>query len=264
MHSDAIPHAARGAWWRYAVLALVVAGSLVALMSWPAIRQDPAYHGLADRRTILGVPNVGDVASNLAFLIVGIAGLSLCFRHRNIGARTAWTVFFAGVALVAVGSAYYHWAPRDGTLVWDRLPMTIAFMGLFVALLSEHLGLHWERRLLAPAVLVGIASVVYWAHSGDLRPYAWVQGMPLLAIPVVAILFRGGYGGTSYLLAGLVCYAVAKICELYDHRIFSLTGEAISGHTLKHLLAALACLMVFLMLADRVRRRDRLADRAEP
>jgi uncharacterized membrane protein YhaH (DUF805 family) len=261
VHSGAIPRAARDAWWRYAVLALIVAGSLIALLSWPVIRQDTGYHGLADRRTFLGVPNVGDVASNLAFLLVGIAGLVLCVRRRIDGARGAWIVFFAGIALVAVGSAYYHWAPRDGTLVWDRLPMTIALMGLFVALLAEHLGLVWERRLLVPAVLVGLASVVYWAHSGDLRPYVWVQGIPLLAIPVVAILFRGGLGGTWYLLAGLVCYVIAKVCELYDQRIFSLTGEAISGHTLKHLLAALACFAVYLMLADRARARDSLADR---
>ena len=247
--------ALRGAWWRYAVLLSIVAGSLVALMAWPPIGQDARYHALADRRTMLGIPNVGDVVSNLAFLAVGVAGVRLCMDRRNFGARAAWTVFFAGVALVAVGSAWYHWSPRNATLVWDRLPMTVAFMGLFVALVAEHLGMQWERWLLGPAVLAGLGTVLYWAYSDDLRPYVWIQAAPLLTIIAMSALFRSDYGGSWYLVGGLLCYIVAKFCELYDRPIFSATGGTISGHTLKHLLAALACFMVYAMLARRVDQR---------
>jgi len=40
-------------------------------------------------------------------------------------------------------------------------------------------------------------------------------------------------------VAGLIAYAVAKGFELADRPIFAL-GEIVSGHTLKHLVAAIA------------------------
>jgi hypothetical protein len=244
------------AWWRYALLAAIVAGSFAALMFSQRFGQDPAYHGLADRRVILGIPNFGDVVSNVAFLLVGATGLRLCLKRRPFGARASWTVFFLGVALVSVGSAYYHWEPSDRTLVWDRLPMTIAFMSLTVALLSEQVSARLESRLLVPAVLAGFASVAYWHFFDDLRPYVWIQFGSLLTIPVVLVLFRGTYGGHGFLLAGLGCYVLAKCAEVYDHRIFALTDGVMSGHTLKHLLAALAGLAIYGMLAQRTRRCD--------
>jgi Ceramidase len=249
---DGAPPARSGAWWRYALLLAIVAGSLAALLTLPRIGQDPAYHGLADRRVVLGIPNFGDVASNLAFLLVGVAGLRLCLTRRSFGARASWIVFFAGVALVCAGSAYYHWTPRDATLAWDRLPMTIASMGLLVALLCEHVGGRFEQRLLAAAVPLGLASVLYWYVFDDLRPYVWIQLAPLLAIPLVVLLFKSAYGGRWLLLAALACYALAKIAEAYDHPIFASTGGWISGHTLKHLLAALACYAIYVMLARRL------------
>jgi hypothetical protein len=116
---DAAARAQPAAWWRPALLVAIVAGSFAALMLSQRFGQDPAYHGLADRRVILGIPNFGDVVSNVAFLLVGAAGLRLCAKRRLPGARASWTVFFLGVALVSVGSAYYHWAPDNRTLVWD-------------------------------------------------------------------------------------------------------------------------------------------------
>ena len=240
--------------WRVALLLAIVAGSFLALMAWERFGQDPAYHGLADRRSAFGIPNFADVVSNLAFLLVGLAGLRLCATRRLPGARTSWIVFFAGVALVSAGSAYYHLAPRDATLVWDRLPMTIACMGLFVALICEHVDARIEGTLLAVAVLVGLASVVYWYAYDDLRPYVWVQLAPLVTIPVALVLFNGRYGGGWYLAAGLAFYVLAKIAELYDHPILAWTRGLVSGHTLKHLLAALACFAIYAMLARRVGR----------
>ena len=237
---------------RIAALVLLVLGPLAWLMlgHGAPIAQDPGYHVFADDRTCLGVANFGNVASNLLFLLAGAAGARGCWRHRS-GAWRSWLVFFTGVALVFFGSAYYHDAPGDHTLVWDRLPMTVAFMGLFAALLSEHLDARREPALLAAALLTGIFSVFWWRLSGDLRPYIWVQAAPLLAIPYVIAAFPGRHTHRYYLLYGVGLYALAKAAELLDHMIYAYTGAVISGHSLKHLLAAAAALSVWRMLQRR-------------
>ena len=237
--------------WREAGLLVLVFAPLACLFLFAGpIPQDQSFHALADRRTFLGVPNFADVASNLPFLLVGVAGVLWCFRI-GAGARNSWMVFFLGVALVFFGSGYYHLAPRDDSLVWDRLPMTVAFMGLLAALLSEHLFERIELPLLAAALAVGIASVLLWRHTGDLRVYIWVQAVGLLVIPYLLAAYPGRHTHRRYLLYGLGLYALAKAAELSDHQIFAATSGMISGHTLKHLLAAAAPFCVYLMLRRR-------------
>jgi hypothetical protein len=245
--------------WRVALLVLLVVGSLAAVMLVPPplLAWDLGYPGFADRRSFLGIPNFANVVSNLAFLVVGCAGLWLSLSRRVDGARASWTVFFFGVSLVSVGSAYYHWAPRNDTLVWDLFPITIGFMGLFAALLCEHVSARSERWLLGAAILVGLASVLYWRFFDDLRPYVWIQVAALLMIPVALVLFRNERGGERFLIVGFACYGLAKVAEVFDHPIFDLTGAWIGGHTLKHLLAALACFAVYAMLKQRARNKRR-------
>ena len=240
---------------RIAALILLVLGPLAWLMIGHGehILQDRGYHLFANGRSCFGIANFGNVASNGLFLLSGVIGALHCWRRRE-GAWRSWLVFFTGVALVFFGSAYYHAAPGDDTLVWDRLPMTLAFMGLFAALLSEHLAAQLERALLAGALLTGIASVFWWQLSGDLRIYVWVQGAPLLAIPYVIAAFPGRYTHRHYLLYGVGFYALAKVAELLDHQIHAATGAAISGHSVKHLLAAVAVYCVYRMLCRRSQR----------
>ena len=241
---------------RIAALVILVLGPLIWLMfgHGEPIPQDRGYHLFADGRSCLGIPNFGNIVSNALFLLVGVAGVRHCWRRRD-GAWRSWLVFFAGVALVVLGSAWYHRAPNDDTLVWDRLPMTVAFMGLFATLLSEHLGsrleLRMEARLLAGALAIGVFSVFWWQWSGDLRIYIWVQGAPLMAIPYLIAAFPGRYGRRHYLLYGVGLYALAKVAELLDHEIYAATATAISGHSVKHLLAALAVFCVLRMLQTR-------------
>jgi hypothetical protein len=238
--------------WREAALALLVVAPLACLFLFAGpIPQDQSFHALADRREFLGVPNFADVASNLPFLLVGVMGVLWCFGNAGAGARSSWMVLFLGVALVFFGSGYYHLAPDDSSLVWDRLPMTVAFMGLFAALVAEHVPEKIELPLLAAALAIGIASVVLWRHTGDLRVYIWVQGMPLLVIAYVLAVYAGRYTHRRYLVYGLGFYALAKAAELSDHQIFEWTTGVVSGHTLKHLLAAGAPLCVYLMLKRR-------------
>jgi hypothetical protein len=242
----------QGLRWQHALLALLAFGSLGLMLSLPAIRQDSAYHLFADRRILCGVPNFWDVASNVPFLLVGIAGLKFCLGSGLTTGRSSWIVLFAGVSLVSVGSGIYHWDPNNATLVWDRLPMTIAFMGLFVALLAEYVHARLGSVLLIPMLLLGLSSVLYWERADDLRLYIWVQLIPLLTIPAVMLLFRPRYSHSWLLAPALGLYVLAKVAEIYDREFFALTGGQFSGHSLKHLVAAMGCLTVLWML--RIRR----------
>lgn len=237
--------------WRIFLPVCISFGLLVFMLLLQPIVQDLNYHDFADRRALFGIPNFLDVISNLPFLLIGIAGTVLVLRYRPDSSRSAWMTFFVGVALVGFGSAYYHWNPTNDTLVWDRLTMTIVIMSLFVALLAEYVDARMGRYLLLPALLVGLSSVMYWHWFGDLRFYVWIQFMPLLVLPVLIASFRSHYSRQWLLAMSLACYVLAKFAEAYDREVFLYTGGSISGHTLKHLLSALACGVVLVMLATR-------------
>jgi hypothetical protein len=232
------------------LLAILVAPLAIALLVGP-IAQAPGYHALADDRTLAALPNFANVASNLPFLLFALLGLEV-LRRRPSGAVVAWGAVFAGTALAAVGSSWYHLAPSDATLFWDMLPITLTFAGLLAALLAEHVDARLERLLLAPLVLLGVASVYWWALTGDLRIYAWMQAAPLVALVTVLAAYPARYSGRSWLMWGLGCYALAKAAEFSDAWIYELTGRVLSGHTLKHLVASGATLCIALMLARRV------------
>ena len=245
-----VNHSFTKIYWRRILMIMIVFGSLAIMFSLPRFGQDPSYHSFADQREFFGIPNFFDVISNFAFLFVGIAGLRICFKKHLGRMRHCWLILFSGVSLVSIGSAYYHSNPIDHTLVWDRLPMTIGFTGLFVALLGEYISEKF-RLLIIPALLLGLSSVVYWQWSDDLRFYIWVQTISLLIIPLVMILYRSHYSHQWMLLVALLFYALAKIAELNDKKIFELSSALVSGHTIKHLLAALGCLVIALMLQKR-------------
>jgi len=251
--------------WRVAVLLATGVVAVGLALSRERLPQSQAYFDFADRRTLAGVPNAMDVLSNVAFALVGLAGLAALLRGRialrDARERLPWTVFFAGVALTSIGSAWFHLQPANDPLVWDRLPMTVAFMGLLCALVAERVSPAWGLRLLGPLVLAGAGSVAYWiaterAGAGDLRPYFLVQYYPLACVLLVLALFPARYGGAAAWIAGLGLYAGAKWAEVADVPVFEATGRALSGHTLKHLLAAAGIAVLLTML---VRRRPRHA-----
>jgi hypothetical protein len=226
----------------------------------PRIPQDPGYHLFADARAVLGVPGGLNVLSNLAFAVVALAGLVLLYRGGAViqesGERWAWQAFFVGIGLTSLGSTWYHLAPSTDTLLWDRLPMAIAFLALLAATVAERIGPKVGARPLGPMLLAGIAAVLFWAATeragaGDLRPYVVVQFFPLLAIPLLLALYRPRYSHGWLYLVALGVYALAKVAELTDAEIFHGTGRLVSGHTLKHLLAAAAVGMLATMLARR-------------
>lgn len=253
-----------------AVLTALVIAAVFVLV--PPIPQDPAYHVLADTRLLLGIPRFGDVTSNLPFVLVGIAGLAVLHRRQVRDKQSPGVtvlplaVFFGGLALIGPASAWYHWNPTTQTLFWDRLPMTVAFMGLLSGILADRLGpprrvVHWGSVLL---VALGVASVVSWnlgeaRGAGDLRAYALVQFYPALLVPLVLWLFPKAepmVPGRA-ILAAFLLYSLSKGAEALDHQVFALLGGAVSGHSLKHLLAAAAAVPLVVALRG-VRRGDRL------
>ena len=236
---------------RHGALVLAALGPLLILLLMAPIPQDPAYHAFADQRTLLGVPNFSDVASSLPLVLLGAVGLWGCLARWVGGASAGWLVVFAGITLVGAGSAYYHWAPDNGTLVWDRLPLTLVYTGLFIAFVSEWISPQLAAFLLIPTLLAGVGSVIYWHYYDDLRLYAWIQLLPLLTLPVIIILYRPQYSHYRYLVATLVFFVLARISEVYDREIFVLTEKLFSGHTLKHILAALAVCALLIMLRVR-------------
>jgi hypothetical protein len=236
--------------WRHALLLVMVFGSLAIMLSMQPIKQNPDYHDFADHGARLGIPNFFDVISNIPFLLVGIAGLRFCRSSLLMSYRPAWITFFAGVAIISAGSAWYHLNPNNDTLVWDRLPMTAAFMSLLAATITERIDLRAGLRLLGPLVLAGASSVGYWRWRGNLWPYAAAQYYSILLVGMILGLFPPRYSRSADLFWVAVLYALAKMAEALDARILAVS-RLISGHTLKHLIAALAVFWVLRMLVKR-------------
>lgn len=239
---------------RTQLLLILAVGAVIAVAMLQRIPQPPAYHEFADDRTLLGVPNALDVLSNIPFVLVGLWGLAAC--RRRFAERSMYAAFFAGIALTGVGSGWYHLAPAHERLVWDRLPMTLGFMALLAATIAERLSLAWGRRLLAPLLAAGLASVFYWISSeragvGDLRPYILVQFLSLALIVALLAMYPRRYSHTHLLWLGLAAYAAAKLCESLDHPIFAATDHLVSGHTFKHVIAALGIGCLAHMLSQR-------------
>lgn len=225
--------------------------SVLALFFVAPIPQDLSYHEFADLRGLWGIPNFGDVMSNLPFCLVGLLGLWAVFQHRGDGSRTVYpsegwmvTLAFLGITLVGPGSAYYHWFPTNDTLLWDRLPMTIAFMSIFALMVLERVNVKAGQYLFPLLLVVGASSVFYWHHTetlgvGDLRPYVWVQFFPTLAIPFMLWQLPPRYTQTRQLWWMIGWYILAKVLEHFDKGVFVLLSGMVSGHSLKHFAAAM-------------------------
>jgi hypothetical protein len=231
---------------RIALLVGLAVAAIIALLLLPPIAQDPAYHAFTDQRTIWGVPNFWNVVSNLPFLLVVIWGLRAFRFTRPTGLsrevqtweRLAYGILLAGVALVAFGSAYYHAWPDNATLFWDRLPMTIVFMSLLALTIGERVSMPAGKFSLFPLLLIGAASVFYWRATGDLRPYVVVQFYPMIALPLMLLLFPARYTGVAGIWAMIGLYGVAKLFEFFDAPIG--TVIATGGHPWKHVAGAAA------------------------
>lgn len=222
-------------------------------------QQPLAYHNFADHRGWLGIPNFGDVVSNVPFAVVGICGLIFLLQpgpgtFSDRRERWLYLVMFAGLILTAFGCAYYHLEPGDARLVWDRIPIMMVFMALLAAVIGERISVVAGLGLFPVLQAAGIGSVLVWRSGelhghGDLRFYAAVQVYAILILLLV-LLIPAKYARGSDLVVVVGLYVLAKILEESDHQIFAL-GHLVSGHTLKHVAAAAAGYWILRMLQKR-------------
>lgn len=221
--------------------------ALVGLLVHGPLPQPQAYHEFVDQRPWLGLPNAWNVLSNLGFFLVGALGVARLSRTAGTGqgvAERGYRLFFAGLLLTGVSSGFYHLEPQDTSLVLDRLTMVLAFAGILAALIEERLQAGWGLSLLPIFTGAGLVTLLYWTAgvavgAGDVRWYLLYQILVMTALPLLLLLCPRP-GAKSRALWGLVgAYVLAKVTEHFDVAIFALSGHFISGHSLKHLLAAL-------------------------
>jgi hypothetical protein len=241
------------------LITLAVIIAIIALRL-PPIPQPLAYHNFADHRACIGIPNFGDVVSNLPFAIVGLCGLiflvgpNAAAKFSDLRERWLYLVVFAGLILTAFGSAYYHLAPGNARLVWDRIPIMIVFMALVSAVIAERVSVPAGLALFPVLQALGVGSVLLWRAGelqghGDLRLYAAVQVYSILIL-LLLLLFPAKYTRGSDFAVVVGFYVLAKILEESDRQVFAL-GHMVSGHTLKHLAAAAAGYWILRMLKKR-------------
>jgi hypothetical protein len=228
---------------RLALLAGLGLGLVVWLVFGGPFRQPAEYHAFADQRVLFGIPRALDVLSNLPFLLVGLLGWRALGRAPDHACATeperhALRLVFAALVAVALGSSYYHLAPDDARLFWDRLPIALVLQALLASTIMERVDLPLGRRLVLPLLGIGVASTVLWRTTGDLRLYLIVQGGVLLAVPLMLLLRPRRYDRGRDVALMAVVYALAKVAEGLDARVWEATGHLVSGHTLKHLIAA--------------------------
>lgn len=233
--------------------------AILLLFSTNPVPQDPEYHNFADQRLLFGIPDFWNVVSNIPYLLIGITGMHFTLTKPVPGGlpelRQNYFLFFTGVFLVGIGSAWYHWSPSNESLVWDRLPMTMAFMAFFSAVLGEFYSTKAANVTLWPLIACGCLSVLYWIYTeqtgtGDLRPYAAVQFLPMILIPAILLTQESRFKSNRLVWWFMTAYLVAKIAEQYDAEIFNLIS--ISGHTLKHLVSAAGIYLYYLALNKRI------------
>lgn len=219
-----------------ALLAVAVAG--------PALPQPGPYHQFADQRVLWGVPFAMDVLSNIPFALAGAAGLVALLRLRpgalDTVPRAMAGLFFAGLVLTAGASSGYHWHPEEAGLAVDRCGMAVAFAGLLGLAAAGRVSDRAGAALALAVLLLAPLAAYVAARAGNVLPWAALQfgGMALIAWFAVLPARRGALAFNCGLV--IAAYGVAKLLEVNDHQIYALTGQLVSGHTLKHAVASLA------------------------
>ena len=233
--------------------------SILVMINISPIPQPLEYHNFADQRQILSISNFWNVISNLPFIIISYFAVTNLLNTGTLkypaALHSSYLIFFLSIGAVGIGSAYYHLQPSNETLFWDRLPMTVGFMAFVVIIIGEYISEKVALKLLYPLILAGFISIIYWfftelAGHGDLRPYVLIQFVPMLIIPMILLMFPARYTHIRYIWWMLAAYLIAKILETFDLHIFNVLG--FSGHSLKHIIAAIGAYIFLLALKKRM------------
>ncbi|XP_047154788.1 uncharacterized protein LOC124826074 [Vigna umbellata] len=231
----------------------------------PTIPRSPKHHQFGDMRNLLGVPNTLNVMTNFPFLVVGILGLVLAleggvFNISSQGEVWTWALFYAGIAGVAFGSAYYHLKPDDHRVLWDTLPMMVAFSSLFSSLVVERFGQRIGLCCLFALIVAAFLCVVYERIYNDIRFCVIFQLTLPLAIPVIALMYRSKYTHSRYWFMSTGIYLLAKFEGVTDKKLYYVNNYIISGHSMEHLCLALIPVSLSVMLIYRELKFQRIVD----
>ena len=242
---------------------LIVLAAAVALVLHGPVAQFAGYHHFADHRAWLGIPNALDVLSNVGFTVIGAYGLYRLWPRRGCPALIAgwpgFALFLVSLVLTGLGSAFYHLAPDDGRLIWDRLPIALACAGLLAGVRAQVMPNVNGARMTGVLALVAVASVFWWHvtgvdGAGDLRPYLLLQASPLVLVPLWQTIYAAPRADRIGFAAAVLLYMAAKATELLDQQLFA-SLHWVSGHTLKHLLATAAAVIIVSRLIRQSARR---------
>lgn len=251
----------------YLILLLITAICFFVTLLTPPTPQWTSYHHFADERHLWDISNFWNVVSNAPFFLVGLIGLVKLKHAWSSGSFSNWQeaipfiVIFLGLMLTAIGSSYYHLAPDNYRLLWDRIPMTLVFTSFVSLVVMERMNFKAGIRLLLPLILFGVWSAWYWYWTeslgrGDLRFYGFVKIYSLVAVLLIMYLFPKPYPSTKLVFGLIAFYAIATFFEFTDVQIFDM-GGVMSGHTLKHLFAAIGSYSFVLMVDELVKRHSR-------
>jgi hypothetical protein len=225
-----------------AALPFLVGAALVGfgLAVRPIVRT-PTFHHYADARTWLGIPHAGDVLSNAAFIVVAVLA-ALRLRAGRSADGFAWLAC-AGVAGIGIGSGSYHVAPSDALLALDWAPIVLALAWITAAVVADRHG----RRAGVIALVVGtsaaLVAVAIWylgggtTGGGDMTAYVTVQLLGV-ALPLAVALSAPGRIPARHLAVALAGFLLARLFATRDASLLDAIG--VSGHSLKHVAAALA------------------------
>ncbi|HNW03254.1 MAG TPA: hypothetical protein PKH04_14360, partial [Burkholderiaceae bacterium] len=127
----------------------------------------------------------------------------------------------------------------NASLLVDRLGMVVAFAGLLGLAAADRVSARAGVATACVVLLLGALAVRVWALSGNLLPWVVLQagGLVLMLLLARCKVIAGAWG--IRLGAVVAVYIVAKLLELGDHLVFDATAGLVSGHSLKHMVAAL-------------------------
>ena len=222
---------------RYTGLVAIIIMVATILFFVKPIVQNESYHQFADERMFFGIPNLWNVISNGVFLMIGVYGIWYLLKCKHSKNQLHSLVFFIGISLTGIGSAYYHLHPNSSSLVWDRLPMTLTFMAFFSAVISEFISEKTGKQLLLPLLFLGVLSVLYWQMRNDLRFYVFIQFAPIISTLFILLTTSNASSSKKWFWWIIALYILAKLSEQFDEFIFE-KFIVLSGHSIKHLLAA--------------------------
>lgn len=221
-----------------------------------------SYYSFSDTRPFFSIPNSANILSNLGFLLIGLLGLHYMRKDKKMLTspyeRGFLYLFFLGLCCISLGSSYFHYALTPLSLLSDRLPLALTFTALFSFLIIERINPSIGLIVGPFMIIFGMGAAIYWYLTHDIRLYLLSQAITLISVPLLCLLFPSSHRKDRYLLLAASLYLLALLFDYFDKEVFVLMDKMMSGHTIKHLLSAVASGFLLFYLLDRKRKKERL------